>query len=1001
MYNPDEKNVRRKKTEKKMNDKSKKSIMAALCALMLIFTAVCAFAGCWLNNYIGKPEGDPGASEQAADPSAEAAAAATAEATAEASAEQTAQATEVLRLTEIVNGPQGWVELENAGAAPAELSAYTLTDDIAEPAKYRFPADVLAPGELAVVELTGEGGAPYTASFKVSRSENGIFLFRGNELVSKLMFSTPMPEGVSAVCAEDGVRYTAYPTKGEPNSDRTFASLEWTDAELSDPSTVLMINEALADNKYGMTDQDGDRCDWVELMNVSDDPVDLSYYYISDDPEEPLKFRLPKVSLLPHKYVLIFLSEKEGTNGEIHASFKLSPGETIVLAKLDGMKLDKLEIPEGINPNVSVGRGAGNAVFYYPAPTPGSANTTYGYEKYADAGAFNANSVYFSEVCAVTAPRSGESDWIELYNGGSSAVSLVGWSITDDPFDLKYTISSLKLGAGDYAAISCSKLGFSVSNAGETLYLFDSEGALRDEFRTGATTLGMTSGRDTRSNSSERVFFTTATRGYKNSSPLSGCAAEPVFSRNTLYAGSAFELSITSSTPGAEVRYTTDGSTPTRDSKLCSGPITVSKNVVIKARAFRDGMAPSPVAAHTFVFGSEHTLPVVCLSMSGSDYSRMYTAVMGEGGGVTKGDEVPCFMEYFVDGRLAISSGAGVRVSGASTAVYPQKSLALYFRAGYGRSSLDIPLFPGCKVSSFRSLVLRNSGQDASFAHIRDSFVSKAARDFNIDSAAFRPVIVYINGDYRGIYDLKENLNEDYLVSHHGAVRSHVETIRRNGKAIAGTSAQFKSMLEMCRTLDFSKQENFDKLKKLVDTDSIMDYLILRTYFTDADMYNQKYWHTTDNKLRWRSVLYDSDYALMGNYPGASVLSTYFNPNGFISYHGFYTQMDIFCACNQNKAWRDKFITRYIWAVKYRFDPDRLLPVYDALVNQYKPEMKAHIARWHMPSSYDKWLEEVEGLRNCLKKRPEYALKNLKSFYGLSDAEFNKYVEQAKKLAGG
>ena len=54
-----------------------------------------------------------------------------------------------------------------------------------------------------------------------------------------------------------------------------------------------------------------------------------------------------------------------------------------------------------------------------------------------------------------------------------------------------------------------------------------------------------------------------------------------------------------------------------------------------------------------------------------------------------------------------------------------------------------------------------------------------------------------------------------------------------------------------------------------------------------------------------------------------------------------------------------------------------------------------------MPSSYDKWLEEVEGLRNCLKKRPEYALKNLKSFYGLSDAEFNKYVEQAKKLAGG
>ena len=412
-------------------------------------------------------------------------------------------------------------------------------------------------------------------------------------------------------------------------------------------------------------------------------------------------------------------------------------------------------------------------------------------------------------------------------------------------------------------------------------------------------------------------------------------------------------------------------------------------------------MAASPAAVQTFIFGKEHTLPVVSISLSREDYSRMYTSEMNENGAVVKGDEVACFMEYFVDGKLAISSGAGVRVSGASTSVYPQKSLGLYFRAGYGRSSLDYPLFSGCKTSSFRSLVLRNSGQDASYARIRDSFVSMAAKGFNVDYASFRPVIVYINGDYRGIYDMKENLNEDYLVSHKGAARSNVEIARRNGYMTAGKKALFKEMLEMCTTLDFSVQENFDKLAKLVDTDSIIDYLILRTYFYDGDMFNQKYWHTTDNKVKWRAVLYDSDCAMLGCNASASILSSYFDPNGVSSAHGYITQMDIFCALNQNKKWRDEFITRYIYAVEYKFTPEKMLGVFDSLAAQYRPEMKAHIQRWHMPYSYEAWEKELSSLRSCIQKRPSYALNNLKSFYGLSESSFAEYERLAKAMAKG
>ena len=357
-------------------------------------------------------------------------------------------------------------------------------------------------------------------------------------------------------------------------------------------------------------------------------------------------------------------------------------------------------------------------------------------------------------------------------------------------------------------------------------------------------------------------------------------------------------------------------------------------------------------------------------------------------------------MEYYIDGRLALASGAGVRVSGASTSLYSQKPLGIYFRAGYGRSSIDFPLFGEGKMKSFRSLTLRNAGQDAPNARIRDAYMSRVCQGLNLDVAYVQPVVVYINGEYRGLYDLKENMNEDYVASHHGVDRETVEVIRRNGKCIAGSDEQWYKMFKMCAQLDFSKDENYEKLKKLVDVECVMDYVIARTYFYDWDMYNQKYWHTNDNKVKWRPVFYDSDYALYGNNVNGTNLPRYFDPNGVSSAHGFITKMDLFCACNQNKQWRDAFITRYIYAVKYRFNTDRALRLFDSLVNELKPEIRDQIKRWHMPSSYDKWTSEVSALRNCIAKRPEAALKILRNYYGLSESKFAEYEKAADAMAG-
>lgn len=912
---------------------------------------------------------------------------------------------DALRISELVPGQEGWVELENSGSEAVSLASYYLSDDERDPGKWHFPDMSLEPGALVVVELNELAPEdPLTASFKLGKDENGIYLFNSqHKLVDELEFQIPLIKGLSVIPSEGGAGYCGIVTKGEPNSDSVFAYPEWIDLDPSDPSVRLYINEVLPSNKYSAIDCYGDRSDWVELLNPSDSPAHLENYFLSDDPEDPLKYRLPQIELQPHSYALVFLSGKEGAEDELHAPFSLSNGECIMLSTLDGMKRDMIEIPDDLPSNVSIGRNSGNALRYYSAPTPGASNSTYAFEDYS-ASMFDPNSLYISEVSAVAPARSGGVDWIELYNGSGSAIDLTGWGLTDDldqPDKFKFSGSSVS--AGGYATISCEegakagsgRAAFSVSNTGETIFLLDPRGFVRDVFATGVTRPGTSSGRAAGSSDGARCFFVSPTRGAKNSTPYSGVTAEPTFSKGGLYCTSAFDLTISCSTPGAEIRYTTDGSDPTTSSKLYTEPIRISSGTVIKATAYHDGLLKSPVGVKTYVFADEHTVPVISLSMSKSDYSRMYVATARPNGGVIKGDEVSCYMEYYIDGRLAFSTGAGVRVSGASTSLYSQKGLGLYFRAGFGRSSVDFPLFKGCDVKSFRSLTLRNAGQDAPYARMRDAYMSRVCQGLNIDVAYIQPVAVYINGEYRGLYDMKENMNEDYLVSHFGVDRDKVEIIARNGKVLSGGSTRWYDVRHLCQTLDFSRKENYEKLLKVIDEDCVIDYLIARSYFYDGDMFNQKYWHTTDNSVKWRPVFFDSDYAMNGNSVGGNILPLYFKKAGFTTFHGSVINMDIFCAFNQNKEWRDKFITRYIYVVKHQFKASRALPIFDQLVAELKPEMRRQISRWHMPSSYDKWTSEVSAFRSCVERRATYALRNLRNYYGLSESQFAEYERKA------
>ena len=920
-------------------------------------------------------------------------------------------------ISEVMRGDKEYAEIFNPTDESINLKDFYLSDDAENPRKWRFPDYVLESGAYAVVDLMGsafkgdmlkpdlsEGFPVFNANFRLNSLENAIYLFNTfGAKRSEIVFDVNMPENISAVLTNYGVRYTCFPTRGKVNSDRVFENIGWKPMDENDP---LRINEVLRKNAFGITDSDGDRSPWVEIYNSSDHAVSLLGYYLSDSSEKYNKWAFPDITIESGEYLIVFLSDKDRYEGELHTSFRLSKyDEGVFLSTYDGMRVDGLYIPDDLSDNVSVGRGADGGVEYYPQPTPGQANSTVGFKDYMGVGGFDPSSVYISEVSATHPARTGQKDWIELYNGGDEAVSLAGWHISDSGRDLsKYQIKNLSIPAKGYAVIEKGSHGFpfGVSAAGETLILSDENCFVVDAFPTGMQRAGVTSGRLPDTEDGARVFFAQPTKGARNpENCYLSYAAKPRFSDNNVYKSEPFELEITCLNADGEIHYTLDGSKPNAGSPVYTGPLTIYKNTVVRAATVVQDLLISDTETMTFLFEEPHELPVVCLAMNEQDFSDVYAVTEVLGPVV----ERECSFQFFEnDGRLGIETPAGVRVSGASTRTYKQKSLGLYFRGGYGRKQVTYPFFGRDYIKTFYGLVLRDAGQDLFNARMRDAFTGTAVLDMNIDASPVRFAALYVNGRYWGLYDLKENMNEKYLTSHYGVDPDTVEMIKRNKYVLSGSNEDFLRVRNYVVGKDgggnnFVKPltpERYEEFCQWVDEKSIMDYLIARTYFPDADMFNQKYWRTTDYKIRWRAIFYDSDYALKTS--NGNVLIHYMNVVGVPSANGSLSQMDLYCGLNSSDEWRHDFIVRYIYVMKYYLNNDRLLPLFDSMKAEIDTEMDRHIARWGEPKSRSHWESEISDFRQALVARPAKAIQQLRNFYGITDAQYAEFEAEAEAI---
>lgn len=929
-----------------------------------------------------------------------------------------------------LGGYPDYIELHNGSTEKADISGYGLSDSLLEGAKYVFPAGtVLEPDAYVVVWCGGEAEDGMHAPFKLSAGEEAVlFDASGRPLDTAVLNSV---DSGMVLRREGDTWIQAKPCPGYPKTEAGMAEYEASLKETEDMG--LYINEFMASNATTICDSFGSYSDWIELYNSTDTDMDISGFGISDNLSQPMKYRFPDgTTIAARGYLVVFCSGNEGMqNGELHAPFGLrSYGEDVVIANRAGRIIDSYSF-KNQETDVSMARipdGAGEFQSN-SQPSPGYPNTGAGYSAFDAANRLPLGGVYISEFGGSTG--SVASDWVELHNSTGSAVSLAGYGLSNNPKNpAKWVFPDISIEPGEYLLLYATgsadkaqkknlKLNFCISSTGEALFFFDPNGKLIDKLSAGRMKSGQSYGRD---GSDNRFYYAEPTPGAQNGKGYEGITQLPAFSVTPGIYDNAVTVAITAG-EGETIRYTTDCTTPNASSEVYSGELSISKNSVIRAAAFRDGYLSGDVATATYLFRSDgvnHALPVVTLVTDPDNLWNSKTGIYATGDqfdpdAASYADtlqsatyyqakfateeqvdtiwEKPAAFSLFDDnGKQVFTQNVGIRIAGSFGRGRAQKGFNVIARKEYGKGSMEYPFFENRPYTEYKAVVLRAGAQDQNRSKIRDELASGLLEgtDINILYQAYRPTVLYLNGEYWGVYFMKEKRNRFFVAQHENTENNVDLAIGKGFKQRSyGDNSDWVSLYEYATTHDLSSAEAYAYVAERMDVDSFRDYMIAEIYNGNTDTYNFQYYRLKGGK--WKFIFYDFCWGFQS--PGHETLAFRMGktPSDVCS-------AKLFAAMLQNKGWRDSFCRRFGELLNTAFAPERVSALIEELYGYVEPEIKREREKFNKDTfmgvrqprtnlgSYEGFQSEISKLKDFAQKRPEEIKRQLQSNLGLSDS---------------
>jgi hypothetical protein len=568
-------------------------------------------------------------------------------------------------------------------------------------------------------------------------------------------------------------------------------------------------------------------------------------------------------------------------------------------------------------------------------------------------------------------------DWIEIYNSAEAAVDLDGYFLTDkyapdkgpDDYASFRLHGESTVPGGGYLLLSSSRMGFSLKKEGEEFALLEADGRLvdivsyRDQFR------DISFGRS--GDGADRwVYFPRFTPGRENGTGHDGFVAPPQILPPGGYHESDVQVQLFPARNGDQVRYTVDGSDPTASSSLFDGELSFTGNVVVKARAFRGDALPSAVVSSVYLLDANHQLPVLALVI---DPDSLYHAQRGIAARNLPGREWERLVDvtFFAGRASAFHHSAGVRLQGRTgPEEYEKKSFRLFFRKGYGEEELAYPIFT-VAGEAYSRIVLR-SGYDDSLEPaergtprptlLRDPLVSELWRRCGGLASKSRFAVLRLNDAFHGIYDLRESVDEQFVIDRLGyqdvdLIRTRTDSL----ELVHGDWEKWEEMVDFFAGQKILSDQAVEEAGTHLDLEDFTNLQVL-VHATQYDRwaYGVSAFRERSPDGRWRWTIWDSDRAFND-----------FNWNSFeTKINRTHVVLDSLITQRllSNEGYRRFFVNRFADMLNTVFRQENVLTLVDSLTQEIAADIPDEVARWG--NTVENWNQYVGHLRTFSVRRP-------------------------------
>jgi hypothetical protein len=615
------------------------------------------------------------------------------------------------------------------------------------------------------------------------------------------------------------------------------------------------------------------------------------------------------------------------------------------------------------------------------------------------------------------------SDWIEIINSSSVTINLEGYYLSDDESDLtKWQFPSIDLDPNEIILVFASGRN-EVTASGElhTNFAIDSKGEILI-INKGNELVHVIQPKSLNQDESYALIPDASKEGFVRQSPtpdFSNVESSSDYILPSALGGiynNSFVLTLQNGSPTNQIYYTTNGESPSISDHLYSLPLNfdetmysqdslftnqlcppydhfipndIKKCILIKAAVFNpSGDRVSPVSTNSYFFKNEnnnhYSLPVVSLSISPNDLLDDSSGIMVPGVHWDENNpewtgnyyqrginwEKKSYFEYYDPNSTTIlKQDVGLRTHGGNSRRFKQKGFKIYARRDYGLRWINRRFFQNNSNLKFKSLVLKPFNASWSGSGIENTIANQIAQNLEIDHPANRPIVLYINGEYWGVYYLEERLDDRYIETYYDVNKDSLDIIGNwGGNVREGNNTNFHQLYDFVENNNMADPDNYGTIDEWIDIDNFIDYQLFEIFIANYDWpaNNMRLWRERQSGEKWRWMFFDGDGGF-GDYTFDAVnhalaeeaITWSTNPESTLFLRKLL----------KNETFKTKFLFRLNHLLSNELSRSKILSYYLETIGFIKNEIPDQIRHHNFPKTTLEWENATDQMETFLKLR--------------------------------